>query len=667
MLKRLDDAVRDGDTVYAVIQEVGDAAPLETLESADGDVGHAGAASGMAALVKAILCLHRQVLPPSEGRAARPWLRNRIDGPRRAAVGAGVEGGRVHVLLEEHDADACVDHPERLQPRGDRDEALFVIEGRDAAALKQGLDRLRARLNAPDHGIEADARAWFHDHPGAPDEPLAVAFVAQNRIELRGQIDWARRGLAEGSTPPPAFRDRVFFSPRPLGPSGKIAFVYPGSGNDYPGMGRELAVQWPELLRRQDAENERLCSQFVPSIFWDEPPGRTPDARQKIFGQVALGGLTTDLVRMFGVRPDVAVGYSLGESAALFALRAWAGRDVMLKAMNESTLFAGDLTGRCDAARKAWKLPPDAPVEWTAGLIVDRAVEEVRAAVAGVERAYLLIINTPRECVVGGDRAAVSAVGRRLRCTPLPLPETSTVHCPVAREVAEAYRRLHLLPTTPPLNVRFYSAALGRAYEVTEDNTADAILAQALDAIDFPAVIEAAYRDGLRIFVEMGPGASCTRMIGAVLGDRPHRARSVCAPGADGVSAVLRLLGMLVAERVAVDLRPLYSREVGARADAEETSPIKSLIIPVGGEPFAPPSVPRREFAPSRAESYRHAAGAVGLAPLLAEAVATREAHGQAHAAFLRYTDSVRRTVVDGLAFQTSLLDSLLNGRAGAA
>ena len=530
VLKRLDDAVRDGDTVYAVVKDVGDVPPPDALEGADGDVGHAGAASGMAALVKAVLCLHRQVLPPSEGRAARPWLRDRIDGPRRVAVGAGEDGGCVHVLLEEHDADACVDHAERLQPLGGRDEALFAVEGKDIAALIRGMERLCARLDARDHGIEADARAWFRDHPGAPDEPLAVAFVARDRIELRGQIDWARRGLAEGTTPPPAFRDRVFFSPRPLGTSAKIAFVYPGSGNDYPGMGRELALQWPELLRRQDAENEPLCSQFVSSIIWDETPGRTPDARQKIFGQVALGGLTTDLMRLFGVHPDAAIGYSLGESAALFALRAWAGRDVMLRAMNESTLFAGDLTGRCDAARKAWKLPPEAPVEWTAGLVVDRAVAEVRAALAGVERAYLLIVNTPRECVVGGDRAAVEEVGRRLRCTPLPLPETSTVHCPVAREVAGAYRRLHLLPTTPPPNVRFYSTALGHAYELTEDNAADAILAQALDAIDFPAVIEAAYRDGVRLFVEMGPGASCTRMIGAILGERPHRTRSVCAP-----------------------------------------------------------------------------------------------------------------------------------------
>ncbi len=199
---------------------------------------------------------------------------------------------------------------------------------------------------------------------------------------------------------------------------GKVAFVYPGSGNDFPGMGRELAVQWPDVLRRQDAENERLRRQFVASMFWDDAPTRAADSREKIFAQVALGGLTTDLMQKFGVRPDAAIGYSLGESAALFALWAWAGRDAMLRAMNASTLFAGDLTGRCDAARRAWKLPPEAPVEWTAGLIVDRAPREVRAALAGLDRAYLLAVDAPSECVVGGHRPQVAEAARRLgaRC-----------------------------------------------------------------------------------------------------------------------------------------------------------------------------------------------------------------------------------------------------------
>jgi acyl transferase domain-containing protein/3-hydroxymyristoyl/3-hydroxydecanoyl-(acyl carrier protein) dehydratase len=677
VLKRLDDAVREGDSILAVIRGVGtgggrdisrgeaceeagvNASGLEWFGEAS-EVGRAGAAGGMAALLKACVCLHRQVLPPGEGRAARFWVRDRIDGPRRAGVALmGADGGFVHVLLEGLEADAGADPADRLQPLGERDEALFLLAGPDTAALARGLDNLYGLLDGPDRGIEADARDWFLRHVVSEKGQLAAAVVARDRAELRTLIDWARNG-GLGKEKPPALRDRLFFSGRPLAPTGRIAFVYPGSGNDYAGMGRELAVQWPEVLRRQDGENERLRTQFVSSVYWEQASPESADSRQKIFGQVALAGLTTDLLGLFGVRPDAAIGYSLGESAALFALRAWADRDAMLRAMNASTLFAGDLTGACDAARRAWKLPPGAPVEWTAGLVVDRTPDEVRAALAGLERAYLLIVNTPSECVLGGRRDDVTEAARRLGRALLAVPETSTVHCPVLREVGEAYRRLHLLPTTPPPNVRFYSTALGRPYELTQEGAADAILAQALDTIDFPAVIEAAYRDGVRLFVEMGPGASCTRMIGAILGDRPHRARSVCAPGADGAPAVLRLLAMLRAEGVAVDLRPLYGRET---APAVVSAPDKSIAVSVGGEPLSPPPVQCLRGPAVAGGNGTDVDDPESVAPLLADAAAIREAHGEAHAAFLRYSDAVRRTVIDSLAFQANLLDSLVASR----
>ena len=58
----------------------------------------------------------------------------------------------------------------------------------------------------------------------------------------------------------------------------------------------------------QDGENHRLRSQY-------RPAGASA-VRDRIFTQVALGTLVTDLLANFGVRPEAAVGYSLGESAA---------------------------------------------------------------------------------------------------------------------------------------------------------------------------------------------------------------------------------------------------------------------------------------------------------------------------------------------------------------
>ena len=153
-----------------------------------------------------------------------------------------------------------------------------------------------------------------------------------------------------------------------------------------------------------------------------------------------------------------------------------------------------------------------------------------------IPRVYLLIVNTPDECVIGGDAEGVKRLVAMLGCRFFPLHGVTTVHCEVARQVAQPYRDLHLFPTTPPPGVTFYSGARGSAYEVNRESAADSILAQALDGINFPAVIEAAYRDGVRQFLEMGPGSSCSRMIGRILAGRPHLASSACYPGQDGNS-----------------------------------------------------------------------------------------------------------------------------------
>jgi acyl transferase domain-containing protein/3-hydroxymyristoyl/3-hydroxydecanoyl-(acyl carrier protein) dehydratase len=682
VLKRLADAQRAGDAVYAVLRGVGfaqggavegavdpeaerraqdracreagidaawvgwakeDRAFPPALGGVEGRIGHAGAASGLAELIDAALCLRGRVLPARRGEPARHWLRDRADGPRRAGVGClGLDGNRAHVVLEAPEEPPSEAAALRIRPPAT--ESLFAVHGRDAAELIEGLDDLRGlALAAPEAPIEEHARRWRARHVVGAASRLAVVLVAGDPEGVATLAEQARRHCASAPTRPlpagaPSPRDRIFYAPDPLGPKGRVAFVFPGSGNNFPDLGRDLALRWPEVLLRQDAENERLASQYLPWMFWSAPPTTRPNTRERLFGQVALTTLVCDLLGLFGVRPAAALGYSLGESAALFALRAWSDRDGMRRALNESPLFARDLSGPCDAARRAWNLPPEAAIEWSAG-VVDRPADEVRRACSETERAYLLIVNAPRECVVGGESRAVAAVVRRLGCGFVSLPDAVTVHCPVVRAVADAYRELHRLPTTPPPGVHFYSAALGRAYDLSEDAAAEAILAQALDTLDFPAVVESAYRDGVRLFVEVGPGSSCTRLIGNILEGRPHRARSACAPPS-GEASLLRLLALLIAEGVPVNLEPLYGP---APSD---------LPHPPGADAPGSPALSIPSTIPIEADT-------------LDRAVAVAGARAEAHAAYLRLASASHRSLAGNVALQTALLGAM--SRAGAA
>jgi 3-hydroxymyristoyl/3-hydroxydecanoyl-(acyl carrier protein) dehydratase/malonyl CoA-acyl carrier protein transacylase len=540
-------------------------------------------------------------------------------------------------------------------------EELFVVESEDVPGLLRGLAELRTQPR-PAAGQ-------------SQTQGLAVALVARDREELARLVEAALLHLQErpgeplpGSSTGP-MRERIFWTPTPL--RGELAFVYPGSGNDFSGMGHTIALRWPGLLLRQDAENHHLARQYVPEAFWFDEQS-TPSIKERIFAQVALGSLVTDLLAALGVRPAAALGYSLGESAMLFGLRAWLDRDGMLEAMNASTLFTTDLAGRADAARVLWRFDPEQPVDWYSG-IVERPAAEVREALQGLPRVYLQIINTPRECVVGGYRPSVEELARRLGCPLVSVPETTTMHCPVVDVVAGAYRALHRLPTTPPSGVRFYSSAWGSTYESATDRVADAILAQARDTIDFPAVIEQAYRDGVRLFIEPGPGGSCSRMIAAILAGRPHAARSACVPGVDGLAALLRVVALLVSERVPVDLDVLQDRRQRPLLAAG-----REVVVPVGVEArSASEAIEARSASEGEQESSAShdvpplravpslALRASCLAPVaaqLTQTAAVHEARCQAHAAYLRLSQSIQHGFADVLAFQGQLFEQVLAG-----
>lgn len=697
-----------------------------------GEIGHCGAASGLASFVRGCLALYQEIIPPcctgenpvAELQSAeafyipatpRFWLRNRADGARRAGVSSvGVDGSCYHVVLEGWDKHPSRTQTERFSPLGRGHEFLFTLSGTVQAELARELDLLRASVTAPGSDLASLARQWHGRTESTGIKPLAIAMVARNREELTALIDqgshiFADNLLAGDPIEHPSLRDRLFYSLRPLGKEGKIAFVFPGSGNHYPGMGMEFSSRWPDVFRRQDADNLYLRSQFQPELFWN---GATvtdinDDPQAIIFSQVATGCAVSDIVRCFGVEPQAVIGYSLGESTGLFALGAWRDRDGMLARMRRSTLFTHDLAGECRAARRAWGIGAGEEVEWLIG-VAEAPAREVRRALVSMVRVYLLIVNTPDECVIGGDAQYVERLVARLGCRFFPLQGVTTAHCDVVRQVAAKYRELHLFEAAPPPGIAFYSGASGHSYDVDRQSAADSMLNQAVDGIDFPQEIEAAYADGVRLFIEMGPGSSCSRMISRILAGRPHLARSVCCPEVEPTSSLLRLLGRLVAERVEVNLDPLFPRETCITLSSPySASPRNPVNVKFGGKPFRPPLEVKRSAVPptpsaedrgsistpsplpgeSRGggestntkdnKNFYHPpvsfyqggvkntknnarnASPLPLEPLLHEFAAAQEARLKAHDAYLRFSEQVTKSMGDAMALQLSLQEEL--------
>lgn len=538
-------------------------------------LGWSGAATGLLSLAKACLCISQKVLPSnsmgqpdsdcrhddvkflSENFSPIPWIRNSEEGPRRAAVNSlGCDGTWMHILLEEPELPVNQDFPNLVASAFA--ESLFVIYGNEVAEVESNLIGFKKFVDGS--GVESLqylARAWHEKNLSISGSDFALAFISQNMSELDLMIDGGHKAI-HGQPVDQKISDRIFFSSNPLGREGQVALVFPGSGADFFSMGSDISLRWPLSHLNYDKKTLKLRAQILPELYWHGRPPRQPLPHERIMAQVSFGCMTAEILRQSGIKIDSALGYSLGESTALVATGYWPDRDGLWHALDGSTLFKEDLVGKRQAIALSWGLEPGRIPDWLVGL-VEKSPEEIEQILADYDRVYLLIINSPSECVIGGDANQLKKVVKKLDCRLIPLStETAAVHCEAARPIADAYRRFHLLPTTNREAPFIYSAAFGSAYEVTREAASEAITGLALGTMDFNKLVKTAYKDGSRIFLEMGPGSSCSRIISNILKDKPHFARSLSSSRGSQYLSFLKTMAALVAQRVPFDCGFLF-------------------------------------------------------------------------------------------------------------
>jgi acyl transferase domain-containing protein/3-hydroxymyristoyl/3-hydroxydecanoyl-(acyl carrier protein) dehydratase len=591
--------------------------------TATSSVGATGACSGLLSVARCAVALSQKVLPGLDHcpkplqtgpglylpREAAFWWHDHGKGPRRAvAVGKASVGEASCVLLRECDKTA---------PALPRDVLAKALPAHLFLLPEHTIEKLQAL--AEEHQDLAElARLWSITQDFSGSGGPRSALVARDFAELE-------RGLRLLKNPPNALDGQagVFYAPGAV--AGKTAWVFPGSGNHYVGMGRELATFFPEVAAVICAEADLSYQHYTPWLTQPFQSQRTPgweeealsaidnDPLAPIFSQVTYAVLATRVLQQFLPAPDAAIGYSLGETAALFATGAWTERDLMFCRTLESALFTKELRGQFLSAKQTLKLPVDATFDWCVA-VINRDRETTLEAIANLGRKdlFLLIVNTPQECVVGGSLQAVDALTQVTKCEAFFLDGVPTVHCKLMHRVQQAYYDLHLLKTTPPPDLTYYNGYKAKGYVPTSETAAQSITDNALHGFSFPNLVESAYSDGVRRFVEIGPGGSCSRMIRTILDGRDHWARSASLPreGGETVSLLKVLAGAFV-QGLQVDLSALYgsdqSLQVGPSRPKVKVHSGDSLPRPLQPaltwkrpEPTPAPPVSRPELIPPR-------------------------------------------------------------------
>jgi hypothetical protein len=183
----------------------------------------------------------------------------------------------------------------------------------------------------------------------------------------------------------------------------------------------------------------------------------------------------------------------------------WTDLDGMIADAAESRLFDQLLGGRFQVVERAWGRRPSWAT-WTVlaprGRARGRRGTEGRPPRHHPHEPDVVISATPPDAIASCRRSAATARCVSTTTSPSTCPKHARLGCVVVAP---------LRPVTPRSDVRFYRG--GASYTPSREACADAITEQAMGTYDFRAVVERAYADGARVFVEHGPRDACARWI----------------------------------------------------------------------------------------------------------------------------------------------------------
>ncbi len=590
----------------------------ETLSCAIGSVkaniGHTYAASGMASLIKTALCLYHRYIPatpnwsepkqPDQWQGSpfyvatqsTPWFVKGAEAKRIAAInGLGLDRTYAHLIVSEEPGQ----QDRRNGYLSQTPPYLFLLAGDNEAALLEQLEVLQQELESC-ASLAAAARDRYHmvrEQFQPPQRPYILALLGGSKAHLHQEIAKASPGVSEAfATGQPWKTPRgSYFTSEPLGDQGTVAFVYPGAFNAHLGLARELFHLFPQF---SDADS-RLSSTIPETLVYPRSLKKLSPRELEHLEEAFLSdtlamyevGLLSAVIGTYilqtnSITSQAAIGYSLGISSMLFALGVYSDIKNILD-FPDSSLFKTQLRGPKNAVRTYWGLPEaqeQTYEEIWEDYVLLASPAQVRAAIQEEERVYLTLINSPREVVIAGDPQSCERVINAIGCQYFRAPINNVLHCPPVKTEYETLFNLSNTPVRDVPGLKFYvDADEPLASLSSSDQVAHRIVNSLCNQVDFPQIIQRAYADGSRIFIEIGPGNTCTRWIRESLKQQAHVAVALNTRGVPDKISILKAAAQLICHRVPGDIAPLYD-------DIPEHSTKTGLVktISLGGEPIIP-------------------------------------------------------------------------------
>lgn len=276
---------------------------------------------------------------------------------------------------------------------------------------------------------------------------------------------------------------------------GRIAFVFSGQGDQFPGMGKDLYDNYPaakEVFELCDSIRPETSAQCFNGS--DEILKETKNTQPCLFAmELAAAKVLSDK----GIVPEAVAGFSLGEvSAATFAGVCY------LKTGFKLVCKRGEFMQ--SAAEK---------FDTSMAAVVKLSKEQVEDLCGKYENVYPVNFNCPGQISVSGLTSEMTAFSSDVKLAggrAIPLKVKGAFHSPFMTEAAESFGKELANAELKAPSVKLYSNVTARCYS---EEPAELLAKQICSPVRWEEIIVNMIDSGIDTFIEIGPGKTLSNMI----------------------------------------------------------------------------------------------------------------------------------------------------------
>ena len=276
---------------------------------------------------------------------------------------------------------------------------------------------------------------------------------------------------------------------------GKIAFVFSGQGDQFPGMGKDLYDKYPVAKKIYD-----LCDEIRPGTSDQCFNGTEEELKETKNTQPCLYAMelaAASVLMEKGITPDVVAGFSLGEVVAATV----------------SGAFDNETGFRLVCKRGELMQSEAEKLDTSMAAVVKLTPEQVRAVCSKYSDVYPVNFNCPGQITVSGLSSQMTAFFVDVKVAggrAIPLKVKGAFHSPFMKAAAESFAEELKKAEVKERSITLYSNMTAEPYA---DDVVGLLSSQICSPVQWETIIRNMVSDGVDTFIEIGPGKTLTNMI----------------------------------------------------------------------------------------------------------------------------------------------------------